>query len=77
MRQVQLNISLPDMTSSTETELKMMLASRLYESRQLSLGQEADAAGLTKRTFSELLRQYGVSLFSQTLDELRKDIVNA
>jgi len=65
------------MTSSTETELKMMLASRLYESRQLSLGQEADAAGLTKRTFSELLRQYGVSLFSQTLDELRKDIVNA
>jgi predicted HTH domain antitoxin len=77
MKQVQLNISLPDMALLTEAELKMTLAARLYESKQLSLGQAADVAGLTKRTFSELLGQYGVSLFSQTMDELSDDIANA
>jgi predicted HTH domain antitoxin len=77
MQQFQLNILLPDMVSAIEAELKMTLASRLYENGQLSLGQAADMAELTKRTFAELLGQYGVSLFSQTLDELREDIANA
>ena len=77
MKQMQLTIVLPAMTSATEAELKMILASRLYENGQLSLGQAADVAGLTKRTFSELLGQYGVSLFSQTPEELREYIVNA
>jgi len=77
MKQFQLNILLPDMTVTTESELKMTLASRLYENGQLSLGQAADVAGFTKRTFSELLGQYGVSLFSQTPEDLREDIANA
>ncbi len=77
MQNIQLNIMLPDMTDATEAQLKMTLASKLYENGQLSLGQAADVAGLTKRTFSELLGQYGVSLFSQSLEELREDILNA
>ena len=77
MRQIQLNISVPDMITTTDTELKMALASKLYENEQLSLGQAADLAGLTKRTFAELLGLFGVSLFSQTLNELREDIINA
>ena len=77
MRQIQLNISVPDMITMTDTELKMALASKLYENEQLSLGQAADLAGLTKRTFAELLGLFGVSLFSQTLNELREDIINA
>ena len=77
MKQIQLNITLPSMTATTEAELKMILASRLYENGLLSLGQAADAAGLTKRTFSELLGQYGVSLFSQSAEELQEDILNA
>jgi predicted HTH domain antitoxin len=77
MKQVQLNISLPDMSVATEAELKMTLASHLYENGHLSLGQAADLAGLTKRTFSELLGQYGVSLFSQAPEELHEDIINA
>jgi len=77
MKQIQLTITLPEMTTESEAGLKMMLASRLYETERLSLGQAADVAGLTKRTFAELLGQYGVSLFSQTPEELREDIVNA
>jgi hypothetical protein len=34
-------------------------------------------AGLSKRTFVEMLGKYGVSLFSQTADELKSDIDNA
>jgi predicted HTH domain antitoxin len=61
----------------TELDLKIMLAAKLYEKRELSLGQAADAAGLSKRTFAELLGKYDVSLFSQTPEELREDILNA
>jgi predicted HTH domain antitoxin len=77
MKNIQLNIPLPDMSSTTELDLKVMLAAKLYETEQLSLGQAADVAGLSKRAFTELLGNYGVSLFSQNLQELREDIANA
>ena len=77
MKQIQLNLSLPDMLVATESDLKMTLAARLYENGHLSLGQAADLAGLTKRLFAELLGQYGVSLFSQNLVTLHEDVSNA
>jgi predicted HTH domain antitoxin len=77
MRNLQLNIQLPDMLRITELDLKIMLAAKLYKKRELSLGQAACAAGLSKRTFAELLGKYDVSLFSQTPEELREDILNA
>jgi predicted HTH domain antitoxin len=77
MKQLLLSIDLPDMITISEIELKMVLASRLYENGQLSLGQAAELAGLSKRAFAELLGNYNVSLFSQTIDELQRDINNA
>ena len=77
MQQMQINITMPDMSVTTESELKITLASKLYENERLSLGQAADVAGLSKRTFAEILGQYGVSLFSQSVEELNEDIVNA
>jgi predicted HTH domain antitoxin len=65
------------MANISEFEMKMMLASKLYESRRMSLGYCADIAGLSKRAFIELLGNYGVSLFSQNDDELASDIENA
>ncbi|WP_256005855.1 UPF0175 family protein [Pedobacter deserti] len=38
------------------------IAAQFYESGKLSLGQAADMARLSKRTFAELLSDYGVSL---------------
>jgi predicted HTH domain antitoxin len=77
MKTVQLTMNLPDMHSANETSLKIFLAAKLYEKQELSLGQAADAAGIPKRAFAEMLGLYDVSLFSQNMDELAQDIANA
>jgi predicted HTH domain antitoxin len=77
MKTVQLTINLPDMHHSNEVYLKKNLAAKLYETQELSLGQAADAAGVPKRAFAEMLGLYGVSLFSQNREELKEDIANA
>jgi predicted HTH domain antitoxin len=77
MKTVQLNIKLPDVFNIDESYLKTFLAAKLYEKQELSLGQAAEAAGMSKRAFAESLGMFGVSLFSQTLDEVKEDIANA
>jgi predicted HTH domain antitoxin len=77
MQTVQLSIELPDTVSINEPYLKTFLAAKLYEKQELSLGQAADAAGLSKRAFAEILGLYNVSLFSQNAEELESDIKNA
>ena len=77
MQNIPLNINIPDMVSISDSELRILLASKLYETSRLSLGQAADVAGLSKRAFIEILGQYGVSLFSMNVDELLMDVANA
>jgi predicted HTH domain antitoxin len=77
MRTVQLNIELPNVVTATEFELKTLLASKLYEKEDLSLGQAAKVAGLSKRAFIEILGHYQVSVFSENEPDLRSDIANA
>jgi predicted HTH domain antitoxin len=74
---MQVNLNVPDVLNLSEFDIKMYIAAKLYEGGRLSLGYAAEAAGLSKRTFAELLGQYGVSLFSQTPEELRTDVENA
>ena len=54
-----------------------MLAAKLYESGKLTLGQAAEVAGYSKRTFMELLSDYNVSFFNDDIDGLNHDIENA
>jgi predicted HTH domain antitoxin len=68
---------MPKQAMISEFDIKMFLAAKLYEARKLSLGYCADLAGISKRTFVELLGKYGVSLFSQNASELKSDIENA
>jgi predicted HTH domain antitoxin len=75
MRTIQLNI--PDSIDKNDSELAMIIASKLYEDGTLSSGQAADLAGLSKRTFIELLGKYGVSIFSTSVKDLESDIANA
>ena len=75
MRTIQLNI--PDSIDKNDSELAMIIASKLYEDGTLSSGQAADLAGLSKRTFIELLGKYGVSIFSTSVEDLESDIANA
>ena len=70
-----MTLQIPD--NLDEREAKTILAAKLYEKGSLSLGQAAELAGYSKRTFMEVLGSYDVSVFSYSETELEKDLLNA
>jgi predicted HTH domain antitoxin len=72
-----ITINIPEMTDIDSRELSLIVATQLYESGKLSLGQAAEVAGLSKRTFAELLSGYNVSIFNFPASDLKRDIANA
>ncbi|MEI8075149.1 MAG: UPF0175 family protein [Bacteroidota bacterium] len=72
-----LTLNLPDSLDLDNSDLSMLIATKLYEQGKLSLGQAAELAGLTKRTFVELLGKYQVSIFNSPASDLTKDVANA
>lgn len=75
MRTIQINI--PDDVDLKDSDFSMIIASKLYEDGILSSGQAAELAGVSKRTFIELLGHYNVSVFTKSLNDLESDIYNA
>jgi len=75
MKTIQLQV--PDNVDLEEYDYSMIIASKLYEDGKLSAGQAAQIAGLSKRTFIEILGRYGVSVFSHSISDLHSDITNA
>ncbi len=72
-----LTLNLPDSLDLNNSDLSMLIATKLYEQGRLSLGQAAELAGLTKRTFAELLAKYEVSIFNSPASDIAKDVANA
>ena len=72
-----LTLNIPDSLDVDNRDLAMLVSTRLYEQGKLSLGQAAEVAGLTKRTFAELLGSYDVSLFNFPASDLTRDVANA
>lgn len=72
-----ITIQIPEMSDIDSKELSMIVASQLYESGKLSLGQAAEVAGYSKRTFAEVLARYKVSIFNYPAVDLSKDVANA
>lgn len=72
-----LTLNLPDSLDLDNSDLSMLIATKLYEQGKLSLGQASELAGLTKRTFAELLAKYEVSIFNSPASDLAKDVANA
>ena len=72
-----LTINIPETLDLNEKEAKTILAASLFETGKLSLGQAAELSGYSKRTFMELLSDYGVSIFNSDEAQLEKDIENA
>lgn len=72
-----LTLNIPESLDMDTSELTMILATQLYEQGKLSLGQAAELAGLTKRTFAELLGRYKVSIFNYPVSDLIRDVSNA
>jgi predicted HTH domain antitoxin len=70
------SVKVPDSLDIDNLQFSMFVASNLYEQGKLSLGQAAEMAGLSKRTFAELLGSYNVSIFNYPVSDLKKDIAN-
>ena len=75
MKTIQINV--PDSVDMKDFDLLMFMASKLYEEARLTLGEAAEMAGVSKRTFIEILAKYNVSLFGDSVEDLKADIENA
>jgi len=74
---MKVTVNLPENVGLKEFDFIVYVASKMYEDGLLSSGQAAEMAGLSKRTFIEILGKYGVSLFSQSEEDLINDVNNA
>jgi hypothetical protein len=64
-----LNLHVPE--EITEREVKMAVASLLFDKGLFSSGQAADFVGISKREFLETVGSYGVSVFGETSNDLK------
>ncbi len=69
-----ITLEIPDSLAEYPNDTVRFIAAKLYESGKLSLGQAADMARLTKRTFAELLGDYGVSVMNYSAEDLKDEL---
>lgn len=72
-----ITINIPAEINTKIFDVQIYLAAKLYEDAILSAGQAAEIAGISKRAFIEILGHYGVSVFGESLNDLKSDIANA
>ncbi len=73
----EITLKFPENINIEADELSMLVAAKLYETGKSTLGQAAEIAGLTKRTFAELLGKYNVSIFNYSKEDLVEELENA
>lgn len=69
----KMTLEIPENIELDEQDAKRFLAAKLYEVGKLSLGQAADLAGLSKIAFSEILKDYNVSLVNYSPSDISRD----
>ena len=69
-----ITLEVPDSLGEYKNDTVRFIAAKLYESGKLSLGQAAVMSGLTKRTFAELLNEYGVSYINYSVEDLKDEL---
>ena len=70
----EITLKLPNTFDTSDWELKMILAAKMFEMGKLSSGQAAEMVGISKRAFLELVGKFNVSIFGYTADELLEDL---
>lgn len=60
-----------------ETEARLLLAVKLYETGQVTTGTAAELAGISRVAFMFALARFDLSPFGQTAAELEEDFANA
>ena len=68
-----ITLQVPETLAEYQKDTVRFIAAKLNESGKLSLGQAADMAGLSKRTFAELLGDYGVPLLNYPVSVMLED----
>lgn len=71
-----LELDLPQSVNLSESELKMILAAKLFDMGELSSGQAAKMVGISRREFLETVGKYGVSIFQYDADEVEEDLAS-
>jgi predicted HTH domain antitoxin len=74
---MELTLTVPDMANISQTDAQLLFAMKLFEAQKLSLGKAAEVAGLSYRTFYELLVQYGIPVVNMSEEEVEQEIANA
>ncbi len=72
-----LTVTLPDNVDFDSSEVTKMIAAKLYERGDLTLGQAAKMSGMAKWDFAEVLSEYGVSIINYPASEIVNDVKNA
>lgn len=67
-------LNLPESVTLSDDELKLILAAKLFDLGELSSGQAAKMAGITRREFLESVGKYGVSIFQYDAEEFKEDL---
>lgn len=73
---MELTLTVPDTANLSETDAQLLFAMKLFEAQKFSLGKVAEVAGLSYRTFYELLIRYGIPIVSLTEEDVKEEIVN-
>jgi predicted HTH domain antitoxin len=74
---MQVTLTVPEAANLSETDAQLLFAMKLFEAEKLSLGKAAEVAGLSYRTFYELLTRYNIPVVSYSDDEVKMDLENA
>jgi predicted HTH domain antitoxin len=74
---MQVTLNIPEAANLSETDAQLLFAIKLFEAEKLSLGKAAEAAGLSYRTFYEMLIRYKVPVVSYSEEDIRMDVENA
>jgi len=74
---MQLTLEVPDTANVSQTDAQILFAMKLFEAGKLSLGKAAEAAGLSYRTFHELLLRYGIPVVAMNEDDMEWEVNNA
>jgi len=74
---MELTLTVPDAANLSQTDAQILFAIKLFESEKLSLGKAAEVAGLSYRTFYELLGRYDIPIVNLTNEDVKQEIMNA
>jgi len=74
---MQLTLEVPDAANLSQTDAQILFAMKLFEADKLSLGKAAEVAGLSYRTFHELLVRYEIPIVTMSEEDLQWEVNNA